>query len=177
MKKVLLLLVLCLAFTFVTASAEEEKALTRSDFCTQMYTIIKYMDSFGEMEITKSFDDCDAKAVNLLLSAGIVNGVGDNKFNPDEIITREEATAIFGRLCKSINFPATLSEFEYADDEMISQWAKEDVYTAYHCGIALNNEEDTFEPKATVTASTVDKNTIWLYVMYTGNDYPPATDN
>lgn len=177
MKKVLFLLVLCLGFTFVTASAEEEKALTRSDFCTQMYTIVKYMDPFGELEITKSFDDCDAKAVNLLLSAGIVNGVGDNKFNPDEAITREEATAIFGRFCKSINFPANLSEFEYVDHAEISDWAKDDVYSAYYCGIALNPESDTFEPKATVDASTVDKNTIWLYVMYTGNEYPPATDN
>ena len=177
MKKVLLLLVLCLAFTFVTASAEEEPALSRSDFCTQMYTIIKYIDPFGEMEITKSFDDCDAKAVNLLLSAGIVNGVGDNKFNPDETITREEATAIFGRLCKSINFPANLSEYEYADHDEISKWAKDDVYTAYYCGIALNPESDTFEPKAQVTASTVDKNTIWLYVMYTGNEYPTVAGN
>ena len=177
MKKVLLLLVLCLGFTFVTASAEEEKALTRSDFCTQMYTIVKYMDSFGELEITQSFDDCDAKAVNLLLTAGIVNGVGDNKINPDEIITREEATAIFGRLCKSINFPANLSEYEYADHDEISKWAIDDVYAAYHCGVELGTEGDNFVPKATVTASSVDKNTIWLYVMYTGNEYPPVSDN
>lgn len=176
MKKVLLMLAVCLCFgVCTTAFAEEEsKELTRSEFCTQVYTIVKYTDCMGNVEITKSFDDCDDKAVNEMCTMGVAFGKGDGNFHPDDKITRQEAIAIYGRLCKYMNLPANLSEYAYADDGAISDWAKEDVYIAYHAGILEDSEN--INPLEGITADEVDEISKAFYTACTGETYPPKNN-
>ena len=171
MKKVLFAVVVCFVLCFATAYAAETEGLTRSEFCTQMYTIVKYTDCMGNVEITKSFEDCDDKAVNELCTLGVAFGKEDGKFYPDDKITREEAVAIYGRLCKYMNLPVNLSEYAYTDDNDISLWAKEDVYIAYHAGIL--GESDTFDADGSMTGESTDEISKKFYTACTGETYPP----
>ena len=171
MKKVLMLLVLCMLFCFVTANAEEGKGLTRSEFCTQAYTIVKQTGCMDNVEITKSFEDCDDKAVNEMYTMGVVFGREEGKFCPNEAITRQEAVAIYGRLCKYANLPVMLSEFTYADDADIADWAKDDVYIAYHGG--LLGDSESVNPYAEITAEETDEISKSFYSACTGETYPP----
>lgn len=174
MKKVLVFMVLCLGLCFTTAYASEAKELTRSEFCTQMYTIVKYTDCMGNVEITKTFEDCDDKAVNELCTLGIAFGREEGKFYPDDKITRQEAVAIYGRLCKYMNLPVNLSEYTYNDDSAIADWAKEDVYIAYHAGILEDSEN--VNPLEGITADEVDEISKAFYTACTGETYPPKNN-
>ena len=174
MKKVLVMLVLCIGFCFITANAEESKEMTRSDFCTQVYTITKYIDGMGNIEIVKTFDDCDFKAVNEMYTIGVVSGKEDGKFHSDDIITRQEAIAIYGRLCKYANLPVMLSEFTYADDADIAAWAKDDVYIAYHAGLLADSE--SFDSSKGLTVEEVDEITKRYYTACTGETFPPKAE-
>ncbi len=171
MKKFLVFLILCIGFCFVAANAEESKELTRSEFCTRAYSIVKYIGCMGNVEITKTFEDCNDKAVNEMCTMGIVIGREDGNFYPEDKITREEAIAIYGRLCKYNNLPVTLSEFVYADDADISQWAKEDVYIAYHGG--LLGDAENVNPSGGINGEEVDEISKRFYTACTGETYPP----
>ncbi|HIU57412.1 MAG TPA: S-layer homology domain-containing protein [Candidatus Ornithomonoglobus merdipullorum] len=73
--------------------------ITRQDMCVMIYNAIKANgDSLASGEITFS-DAADiagyaAEAVGALANAGIVNGVGDNMFDPNGTATRAQAAVI-----------------------------------------------------------------------------------
>ena len=59
-------------------------------------------------------------------AAGIIKGVGDNKFNPNATITRQDAAVMLARTLIAINSDRTeTSLFPFADDGYIADYAKE----------------------------------------------------
>ena len=170
MKKVLLL-VLCISFCFITANAQESKEMTRGEFCTQVYSIVKYTGCMDNIDIDKCFDDCDFKAVNEMYTIGVVSGREDGNYYPNDKITRQEAVAVYGRLCKCVNLPVNLSEYTYTDDADIAAWAKGDVYVAYYAG--LLEDAESFDSFKGVTAEEVDEISKRFYTACTGEEYPP----
>lgn len=78
---------------------------------------------------------------------GIVNGISETAFNPNGNITRQEAAAMLMRVYKNYaDFEKKDSDFKYADDEKISEWAKEDVYSINKLGIMQGVGENLFSP-------------------------------
>lgn len=81
----------------------------------------------------------------------IMNGVGDNKFEPDASLTREEAAVIIARAL-GIERIAPNHPFatDYGDDRNISIWAKKAVFSVKQVDI-MYGYGGNFMPKGTLT--------------------------
>jgi hypothetical protein len=94
------------------------------------------------------------KAANL----GLVNGVGNNRYAPTDLVTREQMATILLRALKVIN-PAgnyqTQSVTMFADDNQVKSWAREGVYYCYKVqivkGVGKINGADRFDPNGNAT--------------------------
>ena len=78
----------------------------------------------GEQLFTDTYDE-DVRAAALL---GIVNGVGNGRFNPGGKITREQAATMMKRAADVMGITRGAVPPEYDDAGEISQWAEEAVY-------------------------------------------------
>jgi uncharacterized protein YjdB len=83
---------------------------------------------------------------------GISNGVGDNKFAPDNEITREEMVVLLYNYVKSVGGVSTVnSTHTYADSSQISSWAVECVAFATEKQWVKGKDNNIFDPKGTAT--------------------------
>jgi uncharacterized repeat protein (TIGR02543 family) len=87
----------------------------------------------------------------------IVNGVGDNKFAPDQSITREQMAVILQNYAKAIGFtlPKVHKENTFADSAKISAYAKDAVKQAQMAGIISGKNGNLFDPQGTATRAEV----------------------
>ena len=75
---------------------------------------------------------------------GIVNGIGDNLFDPDTVITREQMAAIIYRMAGS---PEDVKASAFADGSSVSEYAKSAVDYVSQNGIMIGFEDNTYRPK------------------------------
>ncbi len=97
--------------------------------------------------------------VNWGYEEGIVSGVGDNKFNPNAPITREQMTVM---LCNYAGFqnyalPQEVAIIDFKDKNKISSWAIDYVYTVVGSKIMTGMGENRFEPKGIATRAQAAK--------------------
>ena len=87
----------------------------------------------------------------------IVKGVSENKFAPDEDITREQMVLIIYRYAKMQGFDAggasNLENFTDAKD--VSDWALDAIRWANKTELVNGTSETTLSPKATATRAQV----------------------
>ncbi|MCD1147897.1 S-layer homology domain-containing protein [Peptoniphilus sp. KCTC 25270] len=94
--------------------------------------------------------------VNWAVEKGIVKGIGENLFEPDRNITREEMATILHRYLQW-----TQKEYkdrtnkEYVDQNKISDWAKEAVENLSKKELLQGRETGEFDPKANFTRAEV----------------------
>ncbi len=114
----------------------------------------------GELSYTGTPDFVDvdednpyATAIYWAQSCGIVNGVGDNKFNPNGNVTRQDFAVMLLRYMKyrKFNLPENLTPKTFADEEKIADYAKEAVYTLNTLGIMNGKGNNIIDPKGNVT--------------------------
>lgn len=80
--------------------------ITREDFCVMILRAARKSGILTENKATTELFDDDndispyaAESVEILRAAGVVNGMGDNKFMPKENVSRAQAAKIVGGLC------------------------------------------------------------------------------
>lgn len=78
---------------------------------------------------------------------GIVNGVGDGRFNPDGDMTRAEAAAVFSRLLNLTDM-ADISNFT---DVQRGSWYEKDIAKAVYYGILQGTGPNTVDPTGKIT--------------------------
>ncbi len=98
-------------------------------------------------------------AVEWAREAGIVNGVGNNKFAPNDPITREEMAAIFFNYLKIMNItvPKNGSNQAFSDIDTASTWAQESIAYMRSVGIINGVSGNNYAPKAIATRANVSK--------------------
>lgn len=136
-----------------------EEALTRGMLVTILYR------AQGEPAVNRSisFEDVDANsyyanAVNWAEQSGIVNGVSEQKFAPEETVTREQiATMMYRYAYYQEVVPAEdrSNSLDYADSAEISDYATEGVMYCTSEGIMMGKEEKRFAPLEMVTRAEV----------------------
>ena len=77
---------------------------------------------------------------------GVVNGVGDGKFDPNASLTRQEAAAMLARLANVMEKPLTSGTASFADSASVSGWAIEAVGQVQASGIMNGVEGNRFAP-------------------------------
>ena len=88
---------------------------------------------------------------------GIVNGVGDEKFDPNGNITREQLATILHRYTslKGGDVTATTDLASYTDAAEISSWATDAMKWANATGLITGRSATTLAPKGTATRAEV----------------------
>ena len=89
-------------------------------------------------------------------TAGIISGYEDGTFKPNNSITREEASMLLYKTAQYMGYndfyeDYKLSDYKYADDEEIGEWAKEAVYQMNKAEIMTGMGDDMFSPKSNYT--------------------------
>lgn len=88
---------------------------------------------------------------------GLVTGVGDNCFAPNQPVTREQMavmTVNFAKLC-GVELPSKVEEVRFADENSIHDWAADAVHTAQQAGIIQGRDGNVFAPLDTATRAEV----------------------
>ena len=91
------------------------------------------------------------------VKAGITTGVTDTEFNPDGLITREQAATILYRAIVSKGIVLEISGEVFADDASISDWAKDAVYALKAAGIISGRDGNNFCAGDSITRAEAAK--------------------
>lgn len=157
--------------------------ITRKDFCKLAYRNIAtefspYSDSrLGSgmvmqdilaekgLSLDNGFTDCNDTQIAAISAMGIIQGMGDGTFAPEEYITREQAAAILCRMAEFLGNKTipTAAKISYTDENEISEWAKASVACVNAMGIMNGISEKEFAPKQTYTVEQAIATMLRLY--------------
>ncbi|TEB08011.1 Endo-1,4-beta-xylanase A precursor [Pelotomaculum schinkii] len=153
------------------AAFNPEEKTTRAQFAQWLVRALRIEVKPG---VALSFSDVPAGAwyhddVAAAVKAGLLMGVDDNTFAPDESITREQIAVIITRALK-MKITEDLSHSitdqgidKFTDKEDISPWARQDIALAVSCGIISGMGDGTFAPQATATRAEAAVMVLRLY--------------
>ena len=97
-----------------------------------------------------------AAAVNWAYENGVVSGVGNNLFAPNDEITREQMAVMLYNYAKFIGAELPKNrEGVFADEDKISAWAKEAVSAMYAAEILNGKGLNDFDPQGKATRAEV----------------------
>lgn len=119
----------------------------------------------------KAFIDCDERDVLYAYVMHIVNGKGDGIFDPDGLITREEAATMLMRTLfvygGGLKHGPEIEELEkYSDYDTISDWALSDVQYVWKLNVMNGVSETEFSPKTYYTKEQSIVTFVRLYNNY-----------
>lgn len=92
-------------------------------------------------------------AIDALSTIGVVEGYGDNIFNPDANLTRAELCTMLVRALHADNIH--YDNVNRFSDVPLNHWARMYVDTAYRNNLMVGNGDGTFEPEVDVTYTQV----------------------
>ena len=126
------------------------QATTRAEFCA--LSVALYQAATGrDIQITASFVDTTDENVLKMASVGVVSGIGNNKFAPDQKLTREQAATMLARLAEAVGKPLPDQAATFADVASISTWAVGAVGQVQGANIMGGVGDNTFAPQNAYT--------------------------
>ena len=125
------------------------QATTRAEFCVLAVALYEAIKGGIAGRITFS----DTKDVNVEKAAfvGIVNGVGNNKFDPNSQLTREMAAVMLSNLANALGQPFPKQAATFADRNAAASWALEGIGSVQAAGIMSGTGNNMFSPKQPYT--------------------------
>ena len=132
---------------------QPDAALTRAQICQILYN----MESTPQTD-SNNFTDVSSsewyyQAVNWAADHSIVSGVGDEKFQPDGLLTREQMMTIIYRYAeyKDYDVSDSVSLSDFTDADAVSDWAETAMKWAVGAGIITGATDTTIVPAGTAT--------------------------
>lgn len=146
------------SYSVVSNNLQEE--ITREEFCELAVNLYKKLT--GEtlfIPASSPFSDTDNLSVAQAYCYGIVSGTSDNTFNPDRLVTREEAAKMLISTLTASEASFNLSDGEsdryvideFSDSDSVSQWATASVITSLNYNLMNGVTATEFEPKSSTT--------------------------
>lgn len=164
--------------------SDYQKNITRGEFARLLIPAMEAIlstdiNSEFEYEINKSpFADTKETNVMKAYSNDIIGGIGNNKFNPTGLITREQVAIMMVNAVDSIEMLSyIIKKPAITDDKDISSWAKAYVYAALNNGLMNGTGNGNYAPKGNVTreqAILMVNNVVGSFVS-TGSIYAHKT--
>ena len=144
------------------ATFSPEVTMTRAMFVT---AVSRVAGETGDATVSP-FTDVPANtwytaAVDWAVEKGIVNGIGGNKFNPEQEITREDMCAAMARFISYLEtsqkktFKKTANAIDFPDANEISAYAKNAVESCVAYGLIYGTGDGSFKPKADASRAEV----------------------
>ena len=120
-----------------------------NDYSGGKMTFIHWKNYNGIEE--NPFTDTQNFAVKRMYCAGIMSGIDDGKFGPNELLTREQAATMISNLFDFCEKSLPASAPTFADSGNISSWAKDAVGKVQAAGIMSGVGNNQFAPKDNYT--------------------------
>ena len=140
----------------------------RDDFCDIAAKLIYERGHDITVSSETAFSDTDSAAVAFMEQNGILEGRGDGSFDPDAKISREEAASILYRISEYLGISEQDgNEFVYADDNEISDWARDAIYSMYSLDVMKGTGDDRFSPQ---DSYSVEQTIITMLRLYNAAD-------
>lgn len=139
-----------LSFAFCS---DFQKPLTREELCAMLCGMLNvYADPTAEISYT-DLDGCRYPSSVLYISAlGVTSGMGDGRFCPQGLLTREQLCKILCKIAALLGYPLTGNEpVSFDDAERFGAWSQEYVQSVVSGGVMCGTGGGCFSPKATVT--------------------------
>jgi len=118
--------------------------ITRAEFTALAVYLYQMLDN--EITGRTTFADTNDRYVEKAAYIGIVSGVGNNLFDPDATLTREQAAVLLSRLAEAIGHPLRGAPLVFADSAEISSWAVSGVEGIVAHGIMIGTGNYMFSP-------------------------------
>lgn len=143
-----------------SAVMDYQAEITREEFIEFIMQLYDQMERPQiDMGIRQSFKDTDNLQVERARALGIIYGTGDNRFNPQGKITRQEMAVILYRTLLSID-PDWIRQhvaldtrllYTFADVHTIETWAREAMVFTYQQDIITGDNRQRIKPLARAT--------------------------
>ncbi len=140
---------------------EPNTSLTRAMFTQICYSFLQNgLDKDVSYTNTAPFSDLKAgawyeKAVSFAYENGIVKGMGDNVFEPNSSITRQQMAVLYLSLIENyfgMKMDADLSVLDqFSDKDQIAGWAERAVAAMVGINMLYGRNDGTFDPKGEST--------------------------
>lgn len=168
-----------------TGDYDPNREMTRAEF-------MRYINRAFHFTETTSISYSDVKTtawyyetVQIAAKYGYINGVGNNKMDPEGKVTREQAAVLIGRLFKADPGGVSPSDLVFQDKGKVSTWSAGYIKAANEKGFLAGYTDGTFRPQKVVTRAEVAK-ILYYYLgtslstagkAYTGADLKSDTTN
>ncbi len=124
--------------------------ITREEFSEVAVNLYEALSGKeGILQGENPFTDTQNTKVRIANSLGIVNGIGDGKFAPNDAITRQEISVMLYRTLQAAKPGYNYSDLDnhiFADYDMISSWAREAVSYLYGIEVINGVGDNMFSP-------------------------------
>lgn len=143
-------------------------AITREEFAEMIFNLItEIKGNVSSAHPSQYTDTANPKMIGLS-GLGIIKGKSETLLAPDDLLTREEAATILDRTGAYLGITFNLSDYNFADEANISDWAKVPVQNMSSAGIMKGIGEDRFDPKGTYTVEQAMVTLVRMYdILYT----------
>jgi hypothetical protein len=135
-----------------------ENTMTRAEFVQVLYNLrgkpaVAAPASFSDV----ASGDWYFNAVSWAVSTGVASGVGDNKFDPNGSVTREQAVTFLYKFAQQSgeNEDYSGTALTFGDEDAISPWATVPVQWSSANGVVGGYPDGTFGPQNTATRAEV----------------------
>ena len=109
-----------------------------------------FQDKTEDMEFISATDRDNSIAYYL----GLVEGRSPGHFDPDALVTRQEAAVMLARAYRVLDkeLPEEAEELPFTDADEIADWAKDSVALLYTWNVLLGRDDGSFDPQGSFTA-------------------------
>ena len=110
-------------------------------------------------------------SIQKMVSIGVVKGVGNDRFNPDGDITRQESAVMLNRLIYALNWEIPLQEMPFSDINIVADWAKMGVSNLSLVKIMNGIGDNKFDPFGKYTREQSIATFIRMWKLVNHEDY------
>lgn len=149
-------------------SFDPNKQMTRAEFATMLVNLMGYTKTSEEVFEDVPADAWYAEAISKLVAAGVMNGVGDGKVDPEGEITREQAAVM---LCRAFGLkPSESASLSFSDSGSVSSWAVDAMAALAERGMINGVGENLLAPGGLVNRATAAQLTSNMVAEYITED-------
>ena len=116
-------------------------------------SIEAFMESRGVTIDNNAFTDTNDSAVLAANALGIIQGVGNNRFDPDGVFTRAHVAVIINRVARVLGVDTEGYTHSFTDVQ--GHWADQELGWPVHAGIIEGVGDNRFDPEAPLTTEAV----------------------
>ena len=150
------------------------QAITRAEFSALAVAVYERIK--GEITGRTVFIDTSDVNVQKAAYVGIVNGVGNNRFDPNVTLTREQAAVMLTNLANAAGQPFPRQAVKFSDNSVIAAWALDGVGRVQAAGIMGGTGNNNFSPRKPFTREQSIITTLRVYELLKGIDATTTTN-